>query len=78
MVVDLKASTSPRVRYYVSEAALPGGLLANADYRLTKLVMRRVHATGVEWRMGYPRDVPGDWWQCEAECPPRHVTLSKD
>ena len=77
MVIDLANAPTAR-RYYASEAALPGGLLANADYRLTKLVMRRVHATGVEWRMGYPRDVPGDWWQCEAECPPRHVTLSKD
>ena len=77
MVIDLKNAPTAR-RYYVSETALPGGLLANADYRLTKLVMRRVHAMGVEWRMGYPRDTPGDWWQCAAECPPRYVTLSKD
>ena len=52
MVVDLKATTSPRVKYYVAEDALPGGLLANLDYRLSKIVMRKVMAKGVAWTMG--------------------------
>ena len=41
----------PRLTYYVSTNALPGGL-ANDEYRTTKLVMRRIHAAGVRWRMG--------------------------
>ena len=76
MVVDLKASTSPRVRYYVSEAALPGGLLANADYRLSKLVMRKVMAKGVAWTMGNtPRGETGmnEVWEKAVE-----VTLTNN
>lgn len=41
----------PRISYYVSTNALPGGL-ENDEYRTTKLVMRRIHAAGVRWRMG--------------------------
>ena len=41
----------PRITYYVSTNALPGGL-ENDEYRTTKLVMRRIHAAGVRWRMG--------------------------
>lgn len=41
----------PRLTYYVSTNALPGGL-ASDEYRTTRLVMRRIHAAGVRWRMG--------------------------
>ena len=44
-------TSMPRITYYVSTNALPGGL-ANDEYRTTKLVMRRIHAAGVRWRMG--------------------------
>ena len=52
MVVDLCGKADPRVRYYVSEAALPGGLLANPMYRESAIVLRRIHAAGVPWTMG--------------------------
>ena len=50
MVLDLLSPYG--VTYYTSEDALPGGLLANNDYRITKMVMRHIHAANVEWTMG--------------------------
>lgn len=45
MVADLAKSVTGAVRYYESEAAIPGGsVLALDDYRTTKLVMRHIHA----------------------------------
>lgn len=45
MVVDLTKSGTEAVRYYESEAAIPGGsVLALDDYRTTKLVMKRIQA----------------------------------
>ena len=38
--------------YYASSNALPGGLLANVDYRQTKMLFRRIKAGGVVWNMG--------------------------
>ncbi len=52
LVVDLATNSAERVRYYVSTNAIPGGLLANKDYRTTKLVFRRIEAKGVTWNMG--------------------------
>ena len=47
-------------RFYTTAKSLPGGLLANKAYRTTKLVMRRIPAAGVIWRMGSPLDeLPG-------------------
>ena len=39
------------VRYYVSAEGVPGGV-TNDIYKTDRLLMRRIHATGVEWRMG--------------------------
>jgi len=50
MVVDLTQSNA--VSYYVSTNALPNGGLANDDYRLTKMVFRKVAARGREFRLG--------------------------
>ena len=52
MVVSLSADADPRVRYYETEDFLPGGLLSNAAYRTSHLVMRRIHAAGRTWMMG--------------------------
>ena len=53
MVVDVSSSAQPNTqRYYPAADFLPGGLLANDDYRTTKLVMRKIMAKGVEWTMG--------------------------
>ena len=72
----------PRITYYVSTNALPGGL-ENNEYRTTKLVMRRIHAAGVRWRMGA---VDGDFAGATSDSDnvvkpyetAHHVTLSED
>ena len=53
MVVDISASAAvtPK-RYYPAVDFLPGGLFANAMYRTTSVVMRKIPAKGVTWTMG--------------------------
>lgn len=51
MVVDLDQQHV--IRYYASVGQLPGGL-ADKQYRTRKLVMRKIPAAGVTWRMGQP------------------------
>jgi len=51
MVVDLAVDSVGRIRYYVSEAALPGGVTSDI-YRTTKIVLRRIPAAGAEFVMG--------------------------
>ena len=63
----------PRITYYVSTNALPGGL-ENDEYRTTKLVMRRIHAAGVRWLMGND----GSEVAASANETPHYVTLSED
>lgn len=50
IAIDLFASSQPK-RYYPYAECLPGGLLENADYRTKQLVMRRIHAKDVPWKM---------------------------
>ena len=52
MVVDLTENSSARVRYYPNEDFVPGGVLANTDYRISKMLMRKIPAAGVTWTMG--------------------------
>ena len=56
MVVDL--SVTNRVRYYTSSNAIPGGI-ADIRYKTSYLVMRRIPAAGVTWRMGSPSTEAG-------------------
>ena len=79
MVVNLADKWAPR-HYYVSAKALPGGLLANKDYRLNKLVLRRIPAAEVKWRMGLAKEAgtTKEWYQQLGEYPPRYAVLSKD
>lgn len=51
-VIPLSSNVFEQVRYYASSDALPGGLLENDEYRLTKMVMRRIRAKGVPAVMG--------------------------
>ena len=57
LVVGLEGRND--VRWYVSTNALPDGGLANGLYRQRRLVMRRIPAKSVTWRMGAPADQPG-------------------
>ncbi len=73
MVVNLADSaTANSETYYPSEGCLPGGLLANPDYRTTKLVLRKIPAKGVTWTMGSAESELGRDGGSEA---PHDVTL---
>jgi len=61
-------------RFYTCEDALPGGIESDI-YRRDHLVMRRIHAAGVTWRMGAPIDEVGRSGSLET---PRFVTLTSD
>ena len=57
MVIDL-SNKIERVCYYTSTNRFPVPL-SDASYRTTKLVMRRIPAAGVTFRMGSPTDETG-------------------
>ena len=52
MVVPLTDLQIDGESYYPSVDFLPGGLLENAAYRTSKLVMRKIMAKDVTWKMG--------------------------
>ena len=57
MVVDIRPGAQPNSqRYYPAADYLPGGLLANEDYRRYSLVMRKIMAQGITWTMGSLRE----------------------
>ena len=57
MVVDL--ADAGEARYYPDADFLPGGLLANEDYRKTKFVLRKIMAKDIEWTKGGNSTEPG-------------------
>ena len=57
MVADL--SDASGTRYYPDADFLPGGLLANEDYRKTKFVLRKIMAKDIEWTKGGNSTEPG-------------------
>ena len=59
LVVTLSSNSLERVRWYASDDAIPGGILSNDEYRLTKMVMRRIRAKGVRSFMGGASPEPG-------------------
>lgn len=77
MVVDLE--TSGAIRYYETAEQLPNGGLTNDCYRTDRLVMRKIPAKGVQWRMGSPSVETGRhtgrWY---AEETTHYVTLTND
>ena len=53
MVVDVNVGAAKRtVWFYPAVEFLPGGILGNSDYRINKIVLRRIRAGGVSWMMG--------------------------
>jgi len=76
MVIDLVRTNS--VEFYVSKEQIPGGVTAKI-YKTEKLVMRRIHASGVEWRMGAPAGEVGQYDDAWKTLETTHkVTLSSD
>ena len=74
-VVDLSYGVAANSeRYYPTVDHLPGGILDNCDYRISKLVLRRIHAAGVEWTMGSVFEKN----RTAANEPARRVTLDDD
>lgn len=57
MVINLSQPTCG-VRYYASAEAIPGGV-TDRRYKTDCLVMRRIPAAGVTWRMGSPTGEAG-------------------
>lgn len=51
MTVMLSASATPQVRYFTCAEAVPGGV-TNSEYKLSSLLMRRIHAKNVIFPMG--------------------------
>ena len=61
MVVDLTVKSN--VTFYVSEDALPEGIGSNV-YRTDKMVLRRIPAAQIRWRMGAPEGEDGQsFWR---------------
>lgn len=53
MVADISPGKQKDcVRYYTSTNYLPGGLLSNPEYRMMKMVFKRMHSKDVTWWMG--------------------------
>ena len=68
LVADLSdGAAANSERYYPSVEFLPGGLLANEDYRKTRLVMRRVPAGDVPWTMGSTALMESSWRNAQQE-----------
>ena len=83
MVVDLSiaetsADMADFVRYYESAEQLPDGGLASDIYRTERLVMRRILAKNVVWRMGSPTTQRWRSWAGGGAETPHFVTLSSD
>ena len=85
MVVD--GSSRSNLTFYASADEIPGGIktadptdaeavsaLSSDAYRTTKIIMRKIPAAGVKWRMGSPEDEP---YRIANEIP-HYVTLTND
>lgn len=78
LVVDIAATAADKwaaARFYPSADWVPGGVTENPDYRRTHLLMRKVPAAGVEWRMGSAQGEPSRTPGQELN---HLVTLTKD
>ncbi len=72
MVVDPTGVRKPH--YYVTAEDVPGGVTDNR-YKSQYILMRRIHAAGVEWRMG---SLPIDNEENQAWAVPHPVVLTSD
>ena len=76
LVIDMSTRSPNDFAFYPSAEAVPFGV-TNDIYKTSKLVMRRIHATGVIWRMGeIPSDAPTT--AIQSYDVPHLVTLTSD
>ena len=73
LVVDLVHSN---VNWYASETDIPGGTVLRDEYKTTKLVLRRIHARGIPWRMGRKLSETTDGYDSHQK--PHEVVLTND
>ena len=76
VVVDLAIEGA--YRFYSCAEAIPGGLTNDVTYKTDKLVMRRVPAKNVTWRMGSPSTEPGASNFPRGSEIPHYVMLTND
>jgi formylglycine-generating enzyme required for sulfatase activity len=77
VVIDLEKDADA-VSYYETAEEVPGGVTDDA-YKTTKLLLRRIRAANVRWRMGASYD--DSRWSVKGYLPaeaPRMVSLSED
>jgi len=76
-VIDLeREKDAGAIAYYETADEVPGGV-TNAAYKTTKLLLRRIHAAGVRWRMGASYDEAG-WNKTFPAEAPHMAVLSED
>ena len=75
MCLNLETLNAADTMYYPSAEAIPG-TITNKLYKTKRLLMRRIPAAGVTWRMGATSDDLVSWKPGYATC--HYVTLSKD
>ena len=76
-IVDLDAPTRDNDRFYLYAEQIPG-TVTNAMYKTSKLVMRRIPAKGVTWKMGSPDAELWSEQKALAVETQRYVSFSKD
>ena len=89
MVVDLRfdelRAGAPKIRYFETADQIPEGGVTNRIYKTDFLVMRKIHAKGMTYRMGSPSGEIGapatagsiDTWDLAKERT-YHITLTND
>ena len=75
VVIDLEKDADA-ISYYETAEEVPGGVADDA-YKTTKLLLRRIHAANVRWRMGASYDDAG-WNKTDPAEAPHMVSLSED
>ena len=76
LVVDLAINNA--YRFYPCVEAIPGGLTNDVSYKMDKMVMRRIPAKNVTWRMGSPSTEPGNANFPQGSETPHYVRLTND
>ena len=64
------------VKYYTSEAGVPGGVTENPIYKTSVVLLRRIYAKDIPWMMGSAASEPGRW--TDGRETQHEVTLTHD
>ena len=78
MVFSLVKGETVRTHWYPGADFLPGGLLGNEMYRTSSLVLRRIRAKGVTWKMGSDETIEKVYRDTDGRETQHDVTLDHD